>query len=389
LTVRRGLLGIALVITALVLVQVSALAATTAPDLGVASSFAVLAGSTVTNTGPTVVSGDLGVSPGTAVTGFTGPPQGSVTNGSIHSADPMAAQAQSDLTTAYNAAAAQSCTTDESGKTLGAGSEATLIPGVYCFSTSAQLTGDLHLNGAGVYIFQVGTTLTTATGSRVFLDNGASACQVFWQLGSSAIIGTTTQFAGTVMALTSISVGHAATIEGRVLARNAAVTLDDNAVTRPACGQSQTATTLTSSANPSAAGQSVTFTSTTPGATSGTVAFYDGSTKIGTAPVSTSGQASLTTAALGAGTHTITAVFSGTSALLPSTSPSITQTVTPAPSPNPSAAPTPRLPSAGVGGGRLDTVAALPASALLLGGMMLAAITQRWGRKRKLRSPRY
>ncbi len=149
------------VLAATVALATPALALTgTAPGLGVATSFAVLGGSTVTNTGPSYISGDLGVSSGSAVIGF---PPGIVVNGSIHAADAMAAQAQSDLTTAYNNAAGQKPCTDETGKFLGqaVGTSATpLPPGVYCFSSSAQLTGALHLSGAGVYIFQIGSTLT-------------------------------------------------------------------------------------------------------------------------------------------------------------------------------------------------------------------------------------
>jgi hypothetical protein len=203
-----------------------------APSRAVAqlSSFAVLAGSTVTNTNtPTIVTGNLGVSPGSAITGF---PPGIVAGGTIHAADAVAAQAQTDLTTLYNALAGDTCTTDLSGQDLGG---KTLTPGVYCFSSSAQLTGTLILNGLGnsasVFIFKTGSTLTTASASSVSLINSASSCGVYWQIGSSATLGTGTALAGNIVALTSITLNTGASVSGRVLARNGAATLDDNNVT--------------------------------------------------------------------------------------------------------------------------------------------------------------
>lgn len=220
--------------------------------LGTADSFAVLGGTTVTNTGPTVVSGDLGVSPGSAVTGF---PPGLVINGAIHAADAVALQAQSDLTTAYNDAAGRPCTSDLSGVDLGT---QTLTDGTYCFSSSAQLTGTLTLNGEGnpnaVFIFQIGSTLTTAPASAVSLINGAQACNVYWQVGSSATLGTTTTFRGSILALTSIALQTGATIvEGRALARNGAVTLDTNTITRDTCRTAAPAPTATPTPAPSVA----------------------------------------------------------------------------------------------------------------------------------------
>lgn len=194
------------------------------------SSFAVLGGSTVTNTStPTIVDGNLGVSPGSAVTGF---PPGIVVNGSIHAADSVAAQAQTDLTTVYNNLASAPCNTDLTGQDLGG---LTLTPGVYCFSTSAQLTGTLTLNAQGnpnaLFIFKIGSSLTTASASSVLLINSASSCGVFWQIGSSATLGTGTSLAGNIVALTSITLNTGASLSGRALARNGAVTLDDNHVT--------------------------------------------------------------------------------------------------------------------------------------------------------------
>lgn len=211
----------------------SAVFAQTAPSLGAAQSFAVLAGSTVTNTGPTTVAGDLGVSPGTAVTGF---PPGVVVSGTIHSADAVALSAQNSVTAAYNSLAGQACTQDLSGQDLGG---KTLTPGVYCFSSSAQLTGALTLNAQGnassVFIFKTGSTVTTASGSSVAVINGGSLCNVFWQIGSSATLGTTTSFVGNILALTSITVTTGASVTGRALARNGAVTLDSNTIAGATC----------------------------------------------------------------------------------------------------------------------------------------------------------
>ncbi len=156
-----------------------------APTLGSAESFAVLGGSTVTNTGLTVINGDVGVSPGGAITGF--PPGVVVAPGEIHAGDAVAAQAQSDVTTAYNALAGQACDVNLTGQDLGG---LTLAPGVYCFSTSAQLTGQLILDVQGdpnaVFVFQIGSTLTTASNASVVFVNGGPSCNVFWQIGRSA-----------------------------------------------------------------------------------------------------------------------------------------------------------------------------------------------------------
>jgi hypothetical protein len=206
--------------------------AQTAPDFGAAKSYAVLAGSTVTNTGSTVVTGNLGVSPGAAVTGF---PPGTVVSGTIHAADASAGAAQAAVTTAYNALAAQATTSDLTGQDLGG---LVLGPGVYNFASSAQLTGTLTLNAGGdpnaVFIFKIGSTLTTASGARVLI-NGGSACNVFWQVGSSATLGSTTALLGNIVALTSITLNTNASIVGRAFARNGAVTLDTNTVNASAC----------------------------------------------------------------------------------------------------------------------------------------------------------
>ena len=162
--------------------------------------------------------------------------RGLVTNGSIHSADANAGQAESAVTTAYNALDAAPCNFDLTGQDLGG---LTLTEGVYCFSSSAQLTGQLTLNAQGnasaVFIFEMGSTLTTASNASVQVINGGVDCNVFWQVGSSATIGTGTVFVGNILALTSISLTTGASVSGRALARNGAVTLDTNHVGFEAC----------------------------------------------------------------------------------------------------------------------------------------------------------
>jgi Ice-binding-like len=250
--------GVALVavMTALVLRQSSARAATAPVNLGTAGNFAVLGGQTVTNTGPSVITGDLGVSPGSAVTGF---PPGTVF-GTIHAADAAAAQAQVDLTAAYNDAAGRTPATALPGDIGGL----TLTPGVYNASSSLGITGTVTLDGQGdpnaVFIIQVGSALTTASGSVVNLINGAQACNVFWQVGSSATLGTGSTFSGNILALTSITATTGANVNGRLLARNGAVTLDTNVVSRADCAPTPTPTvtvTRTVTATPT-----VTVTST-------------------------------------------------------------------------------------------------------------------------------
>lgn len=202
-----------------------------AVDLGSAADFGVLAGSTVTNTGFTIINGDLGLSPGTSITGF--PP--GIVNGTIHQTDGVAAQAQLDLTDAYNDAAGR-ISTGTIAADLGG---QILTPGVYTSASSIGLTGVLTLDAQGdpnaVWIFQAGSTLTTASASQVVFINGAQACNVFWQVGSSATLGTGSDFSGTILALTSITATTGATVDGRLLARNGAVTLDTNTVTVSTC----------------------------------------------------------------------------------------------------------------------------------------------------------
>jgi len=199
--------------------------------LGSAGNFGVLASSTVTSTGATVLNGNLGVSPGSALSGF--PP--GIVNGTIYLADAVAAQGEADLTTAYNNAVGRACPGPFLPGDIGG---TTILPGVYCNATSVGITGTVTLNGNGnpnaVFIFQIGSTLTTAAGnSAVNLIGGAVASNVFWQVGSSATLGTNTTFSGTIMAQASVSVATGAALNGRALARTGAVTLDDNAVATP------------------------------------------------------------------------------------------------------------------------------------------------------------
>jgi len=208
------------------------------PDMGTAGNYAVLAAATVTNTGPSWITGQIGLSPGTSVTGF---PPG--TSGHQDIANGAAVQAMVDLTTAYNNAAGASTTATLSGDLGGR----TLVAGVYKYTSSAGLTGTLVLDGGGsttnLWIFQIGSTLTTASSSRVTLINGAQPCDVFWQVGSSATIGTATTFVGNILANTSITMTTGATLNGRALAgaitSSGAVTLDTNRIIQPSgCGYS-------------------------------------------------------------------------------------------------------------------------------------------------------
>jgi len=221
-------------------------AAVSQPDLLTAGSFAVLAGTTVTNTGLSVVGppiiapilgGDLGVSPGTAVVGF--PPGVVLAPGVIHAADAVALQAQADTTTVYNTLAGETpCTAlPASVGTL------TLTPGVYCFTSAALfttpslgLTLDLLGNPNSLFIFQIPSQLTTQSGYSVNFINGSAPCNVWWQVGSSATLDTSTKFVGNIVALTSISLATGVTLQpGRALARNGAVTLDTNTINMAGC----------------------------------------------------------------------------------------------------------------------------------------------------------
>jgi Ice-binding-like len=200
--------------------------------LNTAGPFAVLAGSGVTSTGATIVTGDLGLSPGTSVIGF---PPGTV-SGTQHVTDTTAAQAKLDLTTAFNDAAGRTlCRITVTPTNLGG---RTLAPGLYWSGTSLGITsGTLTLDAGGnsnaVFIFQSASTLTTTSGLGIVLAGGAQASNIFWQVGSSATIGTTSNFYGTIMADQSVTLNTGATLHGRALARIGAVTMAGNTVTGP------------------------------------------------------------------------------------------------------------------------------------------------------------
>ncbi|MEU3243327.1 MULTISPECIES: ice-binding family protein [unclassified Streptomyces] len=298
-----GLLASALAATVagtmVALTPTQALAIATPVPLATAASFSVLSGQGVTNTGPSLISHDLGTSPNPAISGF---PPGQVL-GAVHAADAVALQAKSDLVTAYNQAAGQA--TDfalPAAITTGT----TLSPGVYTATAGVGLTGDLILDAQGnpnaVWVFQIPEALTTATSSRVLLTNGASACNVYWQIGSSATLGTNSTFVGTIMALTSISVTTGTNIEGRALARNGAVTLDNNRIFLNSCS---TTTGGTTTSGGLVTGGLVTG-GVTSGDTSGNVAGNTSGNTVGnTAGNSTSGNTQGNTAGNGTAGNTV------------------------------------------------------------------------------------
>ncbi len=316
-----------------VLVPVAAQAVAVSPPLGAAANFAVLGATTVTNTGPSVVTGDLGVSPGMSVVGF---PPGTVT-GTVHAGDPAATQAQSDVATAFGFAAGESCDANLSGQDLGG---MTLPPGVYCFASSAQLTGTLHLdaqtNPNAAWLFKVTSSLTTASNAAVVLVNGVTPCNnnnVTWQVGSSATVGTATSFVGNILANTSITFNAGASTTGSLYAHTGAVTLDTNNVSTctAAGGKASPTLTTTPSGSVPAGGSisdtaqviggaaptgSVTFTLYGPGDTTCTTPI---ATR--TSPLSGSTASSGPVTAGGAGTYQWVATYTGDALNSPATSP--------------------------------------------------------------------
>ncbi len=209
------------------IILIGYLAEATSIAWGTASTFAVLGGSTVTSTGATVVDGNLGLSPGTSVTGFN--PPGIVT-GEIHAGNAIASQALTDASAVYATLLLLAVNTDMTGKDLGS---QTLAPGVYNFDTSAQLTGNLVLDGEGQYVFLIGSTLTTAANSSIQTINGANWMNVFFQVGTSATLDAGTQFLGNIIADASVTLITGADVDGRVIGINGAVTLDNNHIVVP------------------------------------------------------------------------------------------------------------------------------------------------------------
>ena len=232
---KRIPLGLGFAI-ALTLLHSNASANPTMVNLGSDTNFAVLAGSGITSTGPTTINGNVGTYPTPAFT-TTGSFTLNGVNETLNTG--IMTTAKSDLTTAFTDAAGRAATMSYSGAEDLTG--LTLLPGVYDAPVSMALTGTLTLNGNGasdgVWIFQTGSTLTTGsgTGATVILENGAQACHVFWEVGQSATLGVDTTFVGNVLALTSITADTGTTVNGRLLAENGAVTLDNNTITASFC----------------------------------------------------------------------------------------------------------------------------------------------------------
>lgn len=265
--------GFALAATPLLFGTAAQAAVVATVPLGTANGYSVLAGETITNVGFTTMRFNLGLSPGTSITGF---PPGIVLNPSvIHQADTEADQAKADLSSGYSNAAGRPVNATVNADLVGL----TLQGGVYAAENSGplSLSGGLTLDAAGntdtVFIFQTDSTLTTASGSSVNLINGAQACRVFWQVGSSATLGSGSSFSGTIMALTSITVQSSVTIHGRTLARNGSVTLISDTFVAPTCATAGTGTgntTVTSGTT-----SDTTTTTATATATSDTTATTD------------------------------------------------------------------------------------------------------------------
>ena len=294
----RGMpLLVAAVVVFLLAISATAMASQPTVNLGETSSFAVLAGSTITNTGPSTINGDaggdVGLYPGTSFPG-----QAQVTlSGTVHLADAEASEAKDALVTAYNDAAGRTPVTTIPTELGGT----TLTAGVYDSADGTfQITGTLTLDAQGdpdaVFIFQTASTLITASNSNVNLINGARYCRTFWQVGSSATLGTNSHFVGHIFALESITANTGATVQGQLLARNGAVTLDTNTITNGICAAAATTTTTSPES-------STTSTTTAPESSTST-----------TAPVS-----STSTTAPTSSTTSTTTVSTSTSSTTPTT----------------------------------------------------------------------
>ncbi|AMM22641.1 hypothetical protein AX769_21115 (plasmid) [Frondihabitans sp. PAMC 28766] len=318
-------------------------------DLGTAVPFGVLGASTITNTGPSVIAGDVGVSPGTSITGF--PPATLTGTGTLHQTDAVATGAQADTTTAFNAAASLTPTT--SGLTQLNG--LSLTPGVYSGGAlSLSNNGALTLAGTAesVWVFQAASTLKIGSGTRITLTGGASACNVFWEVGSSATLGSAAQFQGTILAKQSITATTRATVVGRLLANNAAVTLDTNTITTPTgCAPVSTSgsapvttpSPAITSGTPTAAtvGTPYRFTVTSTGTPTPTYTVTSGTLPAGLTLNATTGEITGTPTTAGSTPVTITA----SNGALPSVSAIYTVTVRAAAVTSPTPTPTPTPPA--------------------------------------------
>jgi hypothetical protein len=283
--------------------------------LGAAHSFAVLAGTTITNTGATTINGDVGLHPGTAITGLTA----EMVNGEMHVADAEALAAKDALVIAYGDAAGRTPTATI-GSALGG---TTVLGGVYAsdngtFVIGGTVTLDAQDDPDTVFIFQMASTLTTAVGSSVVLTNGAQACNVYWQVGSSADLFNNTTFQGTILALTSITLRNGTSISGRALARNGAVTMDTNSITQVGCAVPDETTTTTTSTTTTVA---ATTTSTTVAATTTTGAGVGTTTTVAGTTTTVAGTAGTPTVAGNTSTPTVpdsgaTSTTSGIDALV-------------------------------------------------------------------------